>query len=343
MKILLISDTHGQLDWIEKRVEQTKPDFVIHAGDFGFYDRESVDRLSNKELSLRIKHSSLPKEIRRQAFKYSRDDKVSLIEERCPLSQLPEYLARLKEFSVPVYAVWGNHEDKVVVEHFQTGSYGVRNLHLIEESITISRGRFRIFGLGGNFIKDERLFEEDLGGNSGKVWSTLEQYARLYEQVKLLPEANEIRIFVTHVSPGKELLLERFAAHLNCHFYISGHMGTPYPMLWNAFATAEIPEARERAQKKAEELAALWQEHRSLCNDDGRRGRIDSMIELLQREPSKMRSQRGNDEPWWYRGMFCLNLPDAPVGYMVLEDKNDRVSFQSHSEGQAFPSDRNFY
>lgn len=343
MKVLLISDTHGQLDWIQKRIDETRPDFVVHAGDFGFYDRESVNRLSNKELSLRIKHSSLPKEMRRQAFKYSREDKISLIEERCPLSQLPEYLACLKEFSVPVYAVWGNHEDREVIEHFRTGYYRVRNLHLIDESMTMSQGRFRIFGLGGNFIKDARLFDADLSGDSGKVWSTLEQYSKLYETVRSLPEANEIRVCVTHVSPGKEFLLERFAAHLSSHFYVSGHMGTPYPMLWNAFATSEIPEASMKANKKAAEISALWEENKQLCNDDERRARIDDMIQLLLRAPQKMRYQRGSEEPWWYRGMFCLNLPDAPIGYMVLEDTNDRVTFQSFSDGQSFPSDRNFF
>jgi predicted phosphodiesterase len=42
-KILLISDTHGNLDIINEKVMQTKADFVIHAGDFGFYDEQSLD------------------------------------------------------------------------------------------------------------------------------------------------------------------------------------------------------------------------------------------------------------------------------------------------------------
>jgi predicted phosphodiesterase len=43
-KILLISDTHGKLDTINEKILQTKADFVIHAGDFGFYDEQSLTR-----------------------------------------------------------------------------------------------------------------------------------------------------------------------------------------------------------------------------------------------------------------------------------------------------------
>ena len=45
-RILLISDTHGNLDIINQLVAQTNADMVIHAGDFGFYDEQSIYRLS---------------------------------------------------------------------------------------------------------------------------------------------------------------------------------------------------------------------------------------------------------------------------------------------------------
>ena len=46
-RILLISDTHGNLDIINQLVAQTHADMAIHAGDFGFYD-ESPNTLENK-------------------------------------------------------------------------------------------------------------------------------------------------------------------------------------------------------------------------------------------------------------------------------------------------------
>jgi hypothetical protein len=50
MRLLLISDTHGKLDIINELSAQTQADAVIHAGDFGFYDDESFERLSDREL-----------------------------------------------------------------------------------------------------------------------------------------------------------------------------------------------------------------------------------------------------------------------------------------------------
>lgn len=52
---------HGCLDDITILVKQTGADAVLHSGDFGFYDHdhESADRLTHRELRLRIVHSYL--------------------------------------------------------------------------------------------------------------------------------------------------------------------------------------------------------------------------------------------------------------------------------------------
>ena len=59
MRFLLISDTHGKLEVVNELADSTQADAVIHAGDFGFYDDESYDRLSERELRLHIVHSDL--------------------------------------------------------------------------------------------------------------------------------------------------------------------------------------------------------------------------------------------------------------------------------------------
>ena len=56
-RALLISDTHGNLDVINKLVEKTQADMVIHAGDFGFYNESSYKHISDRELLLLISHS----------------------------------------------------------------------------------------------------------------------------------------------------------------------------------------------------------------------------------------------------------------------------------------------
>lgn len=45
-RILLVSDTHGNVDIINEKATQTNADFVIHAGDFGFYDEQRVSLAS---------------------------------------------------------------------------------------------------------------------------------------------------------------------------------------------------------------------------------------------------------------------------------------------------------
>lgn len=66
LRLLLLSDTHGRLDVIHELVEATRADAVVHAGDFGLYDGDSVARLSRRELNLRVVHSGLPDEEKRR-------------------------------------------------------------------------------------------------------------------------------------------------------------------------------------------------------------------------------------------------------------------------------------
>ena len=60
MKILLISDTHGNIDEIPIKSILSCAQICIHTGDFGFYDTNSVKALTQKEIQLQIKHSKLP-------------------------------------------------------------------------------------------------------------------------------------------------------------------------------------------------------------------------------------------------------------------------------------------
>jgi len=61
MRLLLISDTHGRLAVIGELAHRVRADAVIHAGDFGFFDDGSFERLADRELRLHIAHSDLPR------------------------------------------------------------------------------------------------------------------------------------------------------------------------------------------------------------------------------------------------------------------------------------------
>ena len=133
MRILLIPDTHGNLRQINDLARATNADVVLHAGDFGFSDDASADRLRDRELSLRLIHSEFGPELRAAGKRLSRTEMVSFIREKCPLSELPRFLRGEDRFDVPVYAVWGNYEDVEVINAFRSGKYSVENLHVVDE------------------------------------------------------------------------------------------------------------------------------------------------------------------------------------------------------------------
>ena len=59
IRILLVSDTHGKLSPVNRSALENNCEAVIHAGDFGFSDDESIGRLSDREVALHIRHSEL--------------------------------------------------------------------------------------------------------------------------------------------------------------------------------------------------------------------------------------------------------------------------------------------
>ena len=107
MRLLLISDTHGKLEIIEDLAAHVQADAVIHAGNLGFYDNGSYERLSDRELRLQIVHSDLSPQDRERILALLRKERIKAARKDCPLSELPFYIEGDTRFDVPVYAVWG--------------------------------------------------------------------------------------------------------------------------------------------------------------------------------------------------------------------------------------------
>lgn len=323
-RLLLITDTHGHLGQINALAAKTEADAVIHAGDFGFYDSESTTSLSDRELALRIVHSGLEPDVRKRAFDISRAEKVSLIHERCPLSDLPQYLSGQKKFNVPVYAVWGNHEDKTVVEKFLREEYRVQNLYLLHEKQSYHAGPFHLAGLGGNFLLDDKLFQKPLAGAGGRIWSTLPQYFDLIQTVQASAREGDIRLLVSHVSSGKEPFISAIGAHCHTNFIVSGHMGPPVAMTWNDFAISEVAEAEARLRRRLEDVARAWSQSKLHTPHEAAPERIEAGLEQITRLPDeRVRAGRGVMVPWWYMNMTHVNLPDADTGHALLTAYED--------------------
>jgi len=95
---------------------------------------------------------------------------------------LPDYLVGTKKFSVPIYTVWGNHEDISVVEKLKERT-NIHNLFLLDEQNTYEIEGIRLCGIGGNFLPGKKLFQKPLAGGGGKIWSTPEEYGTLLKKV----------------------------------------------------------------------------------------------------------------------------------------------------------------
>jgi len=315
MRFLLLSDTHGKLGIISEIAAEVRADAVIHAGDFGFYDEGSYERISNREIQLHIIHSDLEAETKKEILSFPRGESVAALRKACPLSELPLYIGGRRRFAVPVYAVWGNHEDKDVVERFFRGELEVENLHVLTGRDAHRVGPALVYGLGGNHLPGSKLLQRPIAGGAGRIWSTLSQYLELVETIDGQADQPGTRIFVSHVSPGKEPFIELLAARTGAEFTVSGHMGAPHSMVWNPFAVRSVDEAIDRLQYGIVDTKKSCLE--ASGSDPAWVEQVFSVIGQLPKEAVHL--GRGVMAPRWYRKMTHINLPDADVGYAVLD------------------------
>jgi hypothetical protein len=126
------------------------------------------------------------------------------------------------------------------------------------------------------------------------------------------------RIFVSHVSPGREPFVELIAARTGASFTVSGHMGAPACMVWNRFAIGSLDDANRRFRD------ALDRTRDACMTSDGARGEhLNRSFDLIERSLNQEIHDGGRRiEPRWYRGMTHINLADAHVGYSLLEIEN---------------------
>ncbi len=317
-RILLISDTHGNLDIINELALKTNADCIIHAGDFGFYDEKSVYRLSHRELRLLITHSKFRNQYSVDSDT-KRDQLIEIIKKHTLLGDFPEYISGDKKFNIPVYAVWGNHEDVEVLKTIRNGLQ-IDNLFMLDENHFYefeqnNELEFSLYGLGGNFLVSKKLFDNPIAGRCGKVWSTLHQFGALYKNVI---RKSKPSIFVSHVSPGKEPLLTRLIINFMPNFWISGHMGAPFTCVWNQFTIREINEALN-----------WFDADISVIEEHIKSGQITEEVmlayEIIKRHIPK--------KDFWLKKMWNINLPDAKDGYAILNYSDERFSLETYSRG----------
>jgi predicted phosphodiesterase len=325
MRFLLISDTHGKLGIINELAARTQADAVIHAGDFGFHDDGSYEWLSEREIGLHITHSGLPQDEKAHILTLPRVERIAAVKAAGLLGEFQTYIDGDKSFCVPVYAVWGNHEDRNVIERIIRGEIKLDNLHVLDGKRTFRVSSTLIYGLGGNLLPGSKMMQNPVAGGGGKIWTTLSQYVDLVRVVDAEKESLETRIFVSHVSPGKESFVELLGARTSADFTISGHMGSPTCMVWNPFAIFGVEESVARFQGGLESVKRAC-----LNSEIPDATMIEAAFSLIGRLPEET-IVKGRDAraPRWYRNMTHINLPDAHVGYAVLDIVDTRRTLQT--------------
>ena len=238
------------------------------------------------------------------------------------LGEFQSYIDGENSFKVPVYAVWGNHEDKEVVERLFRGDVAVTNLQMLHHRQGYRVGMAYVYGLGGNLLPGPKMMKRPIAGGGGKIWSTLSQYAELVETVDRDAPSGGPRLFVSHVSPGKEPFVELFGARTRADYTISGHMGAPTCMVWNPFAVSSVDEAQQRIR---EGLAVI----KNACAQSMSPWAEQALASIEQIPQGTITMGRGIKAPRWCREMTHINLPDAHIGYAVMDIDEDKIRIQS--------------
>lgn len=130
-RLLVVGDTHCRFDLLEQMIarEQARGPLaaVLHCGDIGLYDEDSLARLPARETRLIQKHKN-------------------------PLELCYPYLAGERALPVPLYGIPGNHEDFALVEELERGYRRLPNLSLLRpgERVTVELGQrlVNVMGLG---------------------------------------------------------------------------------------------------------------------------------------------------------------------------------------------------
>lgn len=230
------------MDTLNDLATANRAQAIIHTGDFGFYEVDSFERISDRTLRHLVQYSTLiPSQLRSQllsadvsdgrpgppALNYQATPQTAsptsckemrsqiLAHLNSPLlTQFPLLLSGALKLRVPVYTAWGACEDVRVLEKLRTGEYKIENLHILDEATTaaieVGGVRLRLLGLGGAVVL-HKLFDNGEGaatiaGGQGTMWTTILQIG------ELIDTAQKVR---------KSLYLEEKRSSTYIHLFIS--------------------------------------------------------------------------------------------------------------------------
>ncbi|CAH6721508.1 hypothetical protein CLIB1444_06S03796 [[Candida] jaroonii] len=251
--IKLLADIQG--NWSEIEYGEG---IIIHSGNFGFWDVETILNCDFNYLKQLISFSTIiPSNI------------VDEINEVILINQIPsqeviqsmknkilpyfEYLDNFKGFEKPVYTIFGPMDDPRIIRKIQTGQLVIPNLFLIDHlhNYIITQPNepdIKIYGISGKFkfiklfnngdINEENdimgyegRYDNLISGEFGELWINLLQISEFYQSN--YHNKSTINFFVCYNSIMKTPILEYLAMITNANFTVSSSLHFKFPIIGN--------------------------------------------------------------------------------------------------------------
>ncbi|RMZ91546.1 hypothetical protein DV736_g1201, partial [Chaetothyriales sp. CBS 134916] len=371
-RVLCIADVRGNLRSLNELAKTAHADYILHTGDFGFYDDSSLDRIAEKTLRHVAQYSPLISEtVKRQitqplpgqgAGQGPRNIKQLFSPDQLPLSELPQLLNKQFSLDVPVYTVWGACEDVRVLERFRSGQYKVDNLHIIDELSTrpleVGGVKLRILGLGGAVVV-HKLFDNGEGktyiaGGQGTMWTTLLQIGALIDTANRVYDPSETRIFLTHASPARDGLLNQLSVTLKADFSISAGLHFRYGSSYNEFSVnPSLDHYRGKLAASKASFNDVWETvkqdvEQAIETNHSHKALLGQALDIVDKMPTSANGGNpfggpvggnpaaGQVDESAFKNMWNFNLADAAFGYLVLEIDNGRIGTEMRAQGFNF-------
>ncbi|KIK70083.1 hypothetical protein GYMLUDRAFT_34546 [Collybiopsis luxurians FD-317 M1] len=355
-RILCIADIRGRLSAINDLAREANAVAVIHTGDFGFFESNSLERINDRTLRHLTSYSPLVAAAQRshllaQSTPLRNSVDISL------LTEFPLLLSGNLRLNVPVYTVWGACEDVIILEKFRAKTYEVPNLFIIDEATThlldLGGVKLRLLGLGGALVPHKMFDNGDgnatIAGGQGTMWTTTLQIGELVDTAQRVHDNSETRLLVTHASPGREGIIAQLALVCKADLTISAGLHFRYTSSWNEFSVLADYEAfRNKLQIGKDLFDKVWESVKSQVDqvlDENQRVLLDKALHVIERIPpstgpgaaptgltAAKEAIAAQDEPAW-KNCWNWNLCDAAYGSLVLDVREGRVSAELKSQG----------
>ncbi len=354
----------GNLRSLNDLAKQARANYIIHTGDFGFYDDTSLDRIVEKTLKHVAQYSPLIPEPVKKAIQQGGPGPIKsrFPASDLPLSELPLLLSGELKLDVPVHTVWGACEDVRVLEKFRSSEYKVHNLHIIDEArsmlLEIGGVKLRLLGLGGAVVM-HKLFDNGEGrttiaGGQGTMWTTLLQMGELVDTAHRVYDPTETRVFITHASPAREGILNQLSVALKADFSVSAGLHFRYGSSYNEFSVnPTLDHYRGKLAASKASFNDVWETVKgevepAIAQNEAQQNLLKNALQIVEKMPTTAaggnpfggpvsgHAALGQVDESAFKNMWNFNLADAAFGYLVLEIQDGRIGTEMRAQGFNF-------